>query len=640
MIFKHLTSLQLFIFAAFFCTIINNGNAQYLEPQLEQGVAITEPSVLRGLEQNGLSITNMLRTEKSEKPIESNLELSRTKSFQAVIQTIGNELQLYQKENQGSGVGMKYGKRLFDVSYLYNPSSRFVLVGVINRMDRAYKSPESCGETRLIYRLAYNVTQHNENISSRLPMTVNLVFKAKRPNSEISCQQLAQSWLNIQISENKKFVVQQILSNSGPLSKTHFGVENFEQLELNLQLVRWPAGVRPDFGGHAEYLLKVFKREGDTLAEATLENQIDRKRLLVEPNLLAQLKSWLTLPENIKAVDKGTLLIPEVYLDKKGISEAPGGINRSKNRLFYKLFNTEDNKTIKFEELELIKSQGGFLRRLNESTCVGCHQTRAIGGFHFMGRDPQGRYPGNSVYAPASGHFFGDLTRRRAIVEAFASGSAVDYTRGFSARPLERYAKDLNGAGVYNGWGAHCALPGGDPTFQSWGCAAGLKCTTLMDKKDAFGLGICLSASEKQIGDPCEAGSITTSDWGHDKYARNSIVSFATSDQVCSPQSAEPGASTGGFLNGSIRTRTCDGLSPEAVCGPLPAARSGFNACLTQKTFTSCVREFATGVGLRGCDFKNPCRDDYICSESFDSKRGACVPPYFLFQFRVDGHPL
>jgi hypothetical protein len=161
-----------------------------------------------------------------------------------------------------------------------------------------------------------------------------------------------------------------------------------------------------------------------------------------------------------------------------------------------------------------------------------------------------------------------------------------------------------------------------------------------MDKKDAFGLGICLSATEKQIGDPCEVGSITTTDWGQDKYTRTSIVSSATNDQVCSPQSAQAGASTGGFLNGSIRTKSCEGLSPEAVCGPLPAARSGFNACLTQKTFTSCVREFATGVGLRGCDFKNPCRDDYICSESFDSKRGACVPPYFLFQFRVDGHPL
>lgn len=638
--FKTLKRKSLWVFVTIFVAHIQTLNAQYLEPQLEQGVAVTEPAVLRGLEQAGLSISNMLRTSDAERAVESNLELSKTPGFQAVIRSIRDELALYQRRNEGSGVGLRFGKRLFDVNYLSNPLSRFVLVGVVNRMDRAYKSPESCGETRLIYRLAYNVKQQNEDVSSRLPMTLNLVFKAKRAGATITCQQLAQSWLRLQNQTDKSAVVQQLISEGGPLAKSHFGIENFEQLELNLQMVRWPAGVRPDFGGHAEYLLKIFEREGDTLVEKYLENQIDRKRLETQPALLRKFKDWLMQPENLQSLDKGTLIIPEEYLDKKGISIAPGGINRSANRLFYKLFEASDYSTVKFEELELIKSQGGLLRRLNESTCVGCHQTRAVGGFHFMGRDPQGRYPGNSVYVPASGHFFGDLPRRRSIVEAFAQGTAVDYTRGFSARPLDRYSQNLNGAGVYNGWGAHCALPGGDPTFQNWGCASGLKCTTLLDKKDAFGLGICLSETEKQIGDPCEIGVIHTTDWGQDRYTRTSIVASTSPDRICSPQSAQAGASTGGFLNGSIRTKSCDGLTPEAVCGPLPAARSGFNACLTQKTFAACIREFSTGVGLRGCDFKNPCRDDYICSESFEANRGACVPPYFLFQFRVDGHPL
>jgi len=44
---------------------------------------------------------------------------------------------------------------------------------------------------------------------------------------------------------------------------------------------------------------------------------------------------------------------------------------------------------------------------------------------------------------------------------------------------------------------------------------------------------------------------------------------------------------------------------------------------------------FSTFLG----DQKTPCRDDYICAESFVPERGVCVPPYFLFQFRVDGHP-
>ena len=31
--------------------------------------------------------------------------------------------------------------------------ARFVLAGIVNRMDRAFVSPESCGDIRLIYRL-------------------------------------------------------------------------------------------------------------------------------------------------------------------------------------------------------------------------------------------------------------------------------------------------------------------------------------------------------------------------------------------------------------------------------------------------------------------------------------------------------
>jgi hypothetical protein len=86
-------------------------------------------------------------------------------------------------------------------------------------------------------------------------------------------------------------------------------------------------------------------------------------------------------------------------------------------------------------------------------------------------------------------------------------------------------------------------------------------------------------------------------------------------------------------------------------------------------------------AGLRACAVANPCRDDYIClrptgytlgnghqnykrrltavagiydANDFGQKepdqgwlsrggagdqRGICIPPYFVFQFRSDGHP-
>ncbi|MFK5098498.1 hypothetical protein, partial [Klebsiella pneumoniae] len=51
------------------------------------------------------------------------------------------------------GVGEGFDVQLFDRAYLNSRETRFVLAGIVNRMDRAWVEPESCGEIRLIYRL-------------------------------------------------------------------------------------------------------------------------------------------------------------------------------------------------------------------------------------------------------------------------------------------------------------------------------------------------------------------------------------------------------------------------------------------------------------------------------------------------------
>ena len=43
--------------------------------------------------------------------------------------------------------------QLFDRAVLYSQDTRFVLAGIVNRMDRTYVAEASCGEIRLIYRL-------------------------------------------------------------------------------------------------------------------------------------------------------------------------------------------------------------------------------------------------------------------------------------------------------------------------------------------------------------------------------------------------------------------------------------------------------------------------------------------------------
>lgn len=601
---------------------------------LQEGLVLSNPAVLRELENKGFGLADLISV-RSDLGVQSNAQLAALPTFQPIIENMQKEVSDFKTKHPKSGVGLQFGERLFDLSYLTNARARFVLVGIINRLDQAYKDSNHCGETRFIYRLVYNVVDKGNPMMSRMPMTVNLLFNAGRDGSRATCAEIAKSWQQV----SAKTTADEMTS-LGPLRSSLFERAQIRQLEINLQIVRLPASSAPGFGGHAEYLLKVYRWTGATFSEAVLENQIDRERLAKDPELLAELKAWLTDPRNTKAIDQGTHLIPEKFLARRALSIAPGGITRSANRPFFSLLSPSDLAKISFDGLEQVKSPMGFLRRLNDSSCIGCHQSRAIGGFHFTGRDPFGKYPGNSVYLPGSAHFMGDLTRRKEILQQFASGAGdVDMSRGFSERPQERRAKELLGSGLLNGWGAHCSS-GNDPSFKGWTCAEGLTCKSLLDKQDGLGNGICLSQTHQEVGDPCESGRIETSSYGVDKYKRTAILlEVKDKNTMCSPQSQAPGTKTGGFLNGSVRKLTCDNLPSEAVCGPLPAARPGFNACIGKKTFTQCLKEFSLGVGLRGCDQLSPCRDDYICAESFDPTRGSCVPPYFLVQFRVDGHP-
>jgi hypothetical protein len=95
-----------------------------------------------------------------------------------------------------------------------------------------------------------------------------------------------------------------------------------------------------------------------------------------------------------------------------------------------------------------------------------------------------------------------------------------------------------------------------------------------------------------------------------------------------------------GFPHGMCAL-SCEAVkgSSTATCGAI-AVLTPFNECLARGTaFTRCVQENVRPAGLRRCDFRSPCRDDYICAR-MPSGAGACLPPYFLFQMRVDGHSL
>ena len=112
------------------------------------------------------------------------------------------------------------------------------------------------------------------------------------------------------------------------------------------------------------------------------------------------------------------------------------------------------------------------------------------------------------------------------------------------------------------------------------------------------------------------------------------------------PDKAGESYQRGGFFGGMVRTPRC--VPPRdrsTICAT--EAGTGFNACIDllrdgKTSFYPCLTAVSSPATLRACDASQPCRDDYVCLATKDtprSKLGACLPPYFLFQFRIDGHP-
>ena len=464
---------------------------------LERGTAITDPATLRELDGGRFRLDRMLLPERSADAPLSNSELFALPAMTPVRQAIDGEFERYIIRHKASlpretvGVGEGFDFQLFDRAQLYSTQTRFVLAGIVNRMDRAYVSAADCGEVRLIYRLTrLNAPDTGDNASAqRLPMTLNLVLKAKadRNGREVTCSEIANRWLS-----SGALLNEQLQANDGPLAL--LGYDNIDRIETNLQIAHAPKSAVRDF--RTDYLLKVFRydRQARVFAEAPMENQIDRARLLADDSLKREFRAWLLDPVNLAEFDRGTVLIPEKFLANGAVAPTPAGFDPSDLQPEFGLVQGEGAAFSETDivaalkkaaasgvKLQNIRSLGGFERRLNDVTCSGCHQTRGIGGFHFPGVDWMAAKPSNTTVVPASPHFFGDQIRRRDILTALRDGRAPDYSRGFASRPQLRGSTELAGSGYYDGWGAHCYVQGkqaasNDGSFRDWNCAEGLAC--------------------------------------------------------------------------------------------------------------------------------------------------------------------
>ena len=464
--------------------------------QLTRGTAITDPDLLRKLDDGDvLTIARLLAPErKADGPLTTDRLFAALPQLREIPPAIDAELERYIARQKAAwptetiGTGEGFDVQLFDRANLTSPDTRFVLAGIVNRMDRAYVAEESCGEIRLIYRLArFDAGKP----ATRLPMTFNLVMKARdarrveRNGKPVSCAEIARRWL-----DNGNW--QELIGGRDDAM--------LDRIETNIQVSVAPKSALHDF--RSDYLLKVFKYDAatKTFAEAVLENQIDRDRILADDALRLDFKHWLLAPGNLREFDRGTVVIPERFLAKATLVPTPAGLDASALQPEFGMVQGEEKgegaadpvftdddvvgalkQAAARGDMQNIRSVAGFQRRLNDVTCSGCHQTRGIGGFHFPGVDWLADKRSNAAIVPASPHFVGDQLRRRDILTAFAAGKRPDFSRGFASRPQTRGSRELAGSEYQDGWGAHCSLEDAgsgtpDKSFTSWNCANGLSC--------------------------------------------------------------------------------------------------------------------------------------------------------------------
>jgi hypothetical protein len=382
--------------------------------------------------------------------------------------------------------------------------------------------------------------------------------------------------------------------------------------------VRWPSAVRPDLGGHAEYIMRSLAPGPDGHLRPTwVEETPDPAKIRRDPALRARLLAWLREPATLDAVELGAAVLPAELLAARAISVAPRGLSRRANRPFRQILRPDDLDAGALRGRRIIGSPEALLRRLDDLTCVGCHQSRTIAGFHLLGEDGPEAAPGNALAVPISVPLEAEARRRAALTRALAAGEPVDFTR-----PMAERADGDPGRN-----GARCGL--GDPGFSGWTCAEGFTCERLDAPDDDAAVGVCVPVAGPVVGDACEVGALRpAADPHRDRVPR------------AAPRPCGEGVCNGnrvGFPAGMC-TASCDDLPEGAACGVI-ALLTPFNDCLARRTpFPRCLARHVSPAGLRACDASAPCREDYICARS-PSGAGTCIPPYFLFQLRVDGHP-
>ncbi|MBX3019516.1 MAG: hypothetical protein KF767_16635 [Bdellovibrionaceae bacterium] len=615
------------------------------------------------------------------------------------IQSLSNNSQYpYRIENDGDE------PRHFDARWLNSAHAQMKLIAVVNRMDRVDFDPATCGEVRFVYRLSYAAG----NAGSSLPFFANVVMRY--PKIE-SCRGFAQRW---SVSPKAIANFRRAKGAKGAVMFADWLHENafkglvFKQVELNFQSLRFTSGYMHDFGGQAMYMQRIFRLQGGSLVPVKLENTPDVLKIEKSPELLKKFVTYLKQGQNLSLLDEGRLNIdfdPE-FLTDFSVSWSTLGRVRSANKPYQRLFEGKKEllNGIDFAKLKHLKSADALIERLDNLTCMGCHQSGGTAGFHLLGQaHPDFSHGFNRQELGLSPHAFAEKFRREAYVEKIAAGQEPSRLRPHSSfseadwsGATPAYAKLKRGSLCLLDTGAHFT---GAPS-----CEDGSVCRATVTRTDGpplFGectLAVTNDARENLAGAVCWEGTIEErraipGDRGtppsynlfafQDKWKMRGSVrgakAVALKTHTCVlPQSGAPlgrqsRACTAAEENFTALSEVRRDTAPMEICAN--QGGNGFDICAATGDSGACLESRVVRAMLDTCYAGRFCREDYICQKFPDYHRikaadygkkkngkpvnqsspdkiaggaiehvrdqgiGFCVPTYFLFNMRVDGHP-
>ncbi len=475
----------------------------------------------------------------------------------------------------------------------------FELIGLVNRIDRRAFDARGCGEVRLVYRLALRGPQRP---TTRLPMTVNVRIPQPKPHGA-DCGEVARRWLG----------KPDLLRLVGELPRP-------SKVEINYQSIHVPA-TEHDMDDNAEYILRAFDFEGASLVPGHLFNT---PRTDLDADGRAKLLGWVV--EHVAEIDEGTAVVPDELLATRITSVSPRGLIHEANRPFSRLIGEPRAAfaRVSFEGRSRAHTPELLLRRLDELTCVGCHQTRGVAGFHLLGEERDEHQRFNALAVGHSPHLGADLAWRAVDLANVAKAARSPY-RPFAAYPDGHF-------------GAECGLT---PGLAEWSCDAGLVCRDIHHGP----WGVCAPNEGRRPGEPCEDVVVKP-----DARALGAIVTSRGPDLTCPAPTGDQ--ATGAFcapnwlgFTGGMCSERCTSLGEVqggSICAPLPAAGYEADCFLGREPIEQCLERHFVTARVGRCDASTPCRDDYGCARVPGAPPGvgACVPPYFIFQARVDGPAL